>query len=127
MQVHAAANASDATWDTILDTQVIVAKKTGGSTVNIATVAVLKKILDNSLAEKFSWDGKRKKKEFKVLLTAKVLRKAVHSMCQPDCTDLQIKTVASQWLAQAKIRRVRQELRANNRMNVEASNSEDNE
>ncbi|KAK0073731.1 hypothetical protein PV326_013117 [Microctonus aethiopoides] len=79
---------------------IISAKKVGGDTVNTASAAILKKLLDDSVAEQFSWDGKQQKKEFKTLLTAKLLRKAVHSMCQPACTDLQIKTVASQWLAQ---------------------------
>ncbi|KAK0174250.1 hypothetical protein PV327_011098 [Microctonus hyperodae] len=85
--------------------KIVSVKKAGGNTVNTASAAVLKKLLDDSVAEQFSWDGRKHKKEFKTFLTAKLLRKAVHSMCQPACTDLQIKNVASQWLTQAKTRR----------------------
>ncbi|KAK0157398.1 hypothetical protein PV328_011143 [Microctonus aethiopoides] len=119
------ANANnDISWSTIIiNTQVpikvliliVSMKKAGGNTVNAASAAVLEKLLDDSVAEQFSWDGKKHKKEFKTLLTAKLFKRAVHSMCHPACTDLQIKNVASQWLAQAKTRRQRREKRSNER------------
>ncbi|KAK0072677.1 hypothetical protein PV325_010993, partial [Microctonus aethiopoides] len=123
---------NDICWNTIVintrvPIKIVSAKKVGGDTVNTASAAILKKLLDDSVAEQFSWDGKQQKKEFKTLLTAKLLKKAVHSMCQPACTDLQIKTVASQWLAQAKTRRKRRERRSNEQINQAGNDSESSE
>ncbi|XP_071572057.1 uncharacterized protein [Temnothorax nylanderi] len=96
MQPHLPSKANVSNWDLIyirgdirIQKKVIYVKRFGGSDVNLMTTGILKKLLDDCVAEQFSWDGKRNKKEFKILLIAKVLKRAVSSAC-PNYTEIEI-------------------------------------
>ncbi|KAK0072093.1 hypothetical protein PV325_011907, partial [Microctonus aethiopoides] len=86
-------------------------RKVGGNEIHVVIPRILKKLWTDSLAELFSYDGKKNKESFKRLETEKLIKKVAHLMCGPTSTDAQIKECASKWLAQAKVRRTRREAR----------------
>ncbi|KAK0077949.1 hypothetical protein PV326_009695 [Microctonus aethiopoides] len=94
-------------------------RRLGGNEVNVVVARIMAKILSDGLAELFSWNGRQKKRVFKSLMVARLMEKAIHSMCGPNSTNEKIKLSASRWLAQAKTRRIRRELRNDPRNNID--------
>uniref|UniRef100_A0A1Y1KAW5 DUF4806 domain-containing protein n=1 Tax=Photinus pyralis TaxID=7054 RepID=A0A1Y1KAW5_PHOPY len=96
----------------------------GGSDVNSITTRILRQILSNSLAQQFSWAGFKGKSSFKDLRMAKLLIKTVRTM-KNDVTDDLIVEAGSKWLAQAKVRACREEMRIKRKSNNELDCSND--
>lgn len=89
----------------------------GGNKINIATNAILGKLIANKLAIKYSWHGRKGKKVFSELRISKLIIKTVHMMCEKSCTDVQIIEAVSTWLAQAPTRLKRAEARTHSGQN----------
>ncbi|XP_077265252.1 uncharacterized protein LOC143899128 [Temnothorax americanus] len=81
----------------------------GGSTMHIMTSNILKKIMVNTLAKKYSWAGMKGKLVFKDLNLPKIIMQAVRLHTQySHITDAEFADSISKWLAQAPLRTQRQ-------------------
>ncbi|KAM0734810.1 hypothetical protein ACS0PU_011629 [Formica fusca] len=91
------------------NTVVNTLKLVGGSTMHIMTTNILKKIMVNTVAVKFSWAGMKGKLIFKDLIIAKIIMHAVRSHPQySQTTDAEFAESISKWLAQAPLRTQRE-------------------
>ncbi|CAG9822162.1 unnamed protein product [Phaedon cochleariae] len=103
-----------------------VLKRSGGSDVNSIIYGIMRQLLTNSLAQKFSWVGFKGKKNFKELRLAKLITKTVR-IHKNTITDDVIAEAISKWLAQAQLRASREEMRANkNKSNNSVEESDEN-
>ncbi|GAB1865731.1 hypothetical protein CAJAP_06810 [Camponotus japonicus] len=68
---------------------------------------ILRKIITNTLAQDFSWAGRKTKRCFKDLSLTKIIIQAVRTM-YGSVTDNEIAESISKWLTQASLRTQRE-------------------
>ncbi|XP_076668443.1 uncharacterized protein LOC143368992 isoform X2 [Andrena cerasifolii] len=101
----------------VFNNMVHILKRSGGSNVAITTATILNKLIGSSLAENYSWHGRKQKKPFANFShIVKLILRSVHAACsekQYRCTDADITSAGAKWLAQSKTRSKRIEIRSN--------------
>ena len=97
--------------------QIYLLKRSGGPNVAMITSTILGKLVESSVAEKYSWHGRKQKKPFTNFINiVKLILSSVHATCremQYKCTDADIIHAAGKWLAQTKTRIMRAQVRMN--------------
>lgn len=80
-----------------------ILKLVGGSNPHVMIRNMLKKLLTNTLAQQFSWVGKKAKRSFKDLRLANVIIQAVRTV-HNQITDTEIANSIAKWLTQGTLR-----------------------
>ncbi|XP_046417425.1 uncharacterized protein LOC124178232 [Neodiprion fabricii] len=81
-------------------------KRFGGTDANASTSKMLGKLMSNPLAQQYSWAGFKGKKIFKELRLVRLVMKTVRVRV-PGASDVIFAEIISKWLAQAKLRNIR--------------------
>ncbi|KMQ82446.1 hypothetical protein RF55_22962, partial [Lasius niger] len=86
---------------------ITILKLVGGNNPHVMIRNMLKKLLTNSLAQQFSWAGKKAKCSFKDLKLANVIIQAVRTV-HNQITDTEISNSIAKWLTQGTLRAQRE-------------------
>ncbi|XP_067203135.1 uncharacterized protein [Linepithema humile] len=89
-----------------LEQMAISMNRIGGRDSHDLTINILKRVISNEVALQYSWAEKLKKMEFKDLLLAKCIIRAVN-MADNKVTEKETVNCISKWLVQATLRHER--------------------